>query len=35
MNNTLIAFLLALLPGLIWLVYFIKKDNLPEQKEKY
>jgi RsiW-degrading membrane proteinase PrsW (M82 family) len=34
MNNTLIAFLLALLPGLVWLIYFIKKDNLPEPKRK-
>ena len=34
MNNTLIAFLLALLPGLIWLIYFLRKDNLPEPKRK-
>lgn len=34
MNNTIIAFLLALIPGLVWLIYFIRKDNLPEPKKK-
>lgn len=31
-NNILIYFLLAVLPGLVWLFYFLKKDNLPEPK---
>jgi len=32
MNNTFIAFLLALLPGIVWLIYFLKKDISPEPK---
>ncbi|MFA5228294.1 MAG: PrsW family intramembrane metalloprotease [Candidatus Paceibacterota bacterium] len=34
MNNTLYAFLLALIPGIVWLIYFLRKDNLPEPKRK-
>lgn len=34
MTDTFIAFLLALIPGIIWLIYFIRKDNLPEPKRK-
>lgn len=34
MNNTLIALLLSLLPGIIWLLYFLRKDVLPEPKRK-
>lgn len=34
MNNTLIAFSLALIPGFIWLIYFLRKDVLPEPKIK-
>lgn len=34
MNEILISFLLALIPGIVWLVYFIRKDNLSEPKRK-
>jgi RsiW-degrading membrane proteinase PrsW (M82 family) len=34
MNNILIAFLLALIPGITWLLYFLKKDVLPEPRRK-
>lgn len=33
-NNIFIYFLFALLPGLIWLFYFLKKDVLPEPKRQ-
>jgi RsiW-degrading membrane proteinase PrsW (M82 family) len=32
MVNIFLYFLLAVLPGLIWLFYFLKKDHLPEPK---
>jgi len=31
-NNIIFYFLLAVLPGIIWLFYFLRKDNLPEPK---
>ncbi len=31
-STILIYFLLAIAPGLIWLFYFLRKDNLPEPK---
>ena len=34
MINTIIAFLLALIPGFAWLIYFLRKDVLPEPKRK-
>ncbi|MDD3386387.1 MAG: PrsW family glutamic-type intramembrane protease [Candidatus Pacebacteria bacterium] len=34
MNSTIIAFLLALIPGFAWLIYFLRKDVLPEPKRK-
>jgi RsiW-degrading membrane proteinase PrsW (M82 family) len=33
-NNFLIYTILALLPGLVWLLYFLRKDTLPEPKKQ-
>jgi RsiW-degrading membrane proteinase PrsW (M82 family) len=33
-NNIFIYAILAILPGLIWLLYFLRKDNLPEPKKQ-
>lgn len=33
-NNFLIYTILAILPGLIWLLYFLRKDVLPEPKKQ-
>jgi RsiW-degrading membrane proteinase PrsW (M82 family) len=34
LNTVLLYFLLAILPGLVWLLVFLKRDNLPEPKMK-
>jgi len=34
LNTMFLYFLLAILPGLIWLLFFLKRDNLPEPKLK-
>ncbi len=31
-NEIIFYFLLAILPGIVWLGYFLRKDNLPEPK---
>jgi RsiW-degrading membrane proteinase PrsW (M82 family) len=33
-NNILINLTFALAPGIIWLLFFLKKDNLPEPKKQ-
>jgi len=33
-NNILINLAFAILPGIIWLLYFLRKDNLPEPKKQ-
>lgn len=34
LNNIFLYFLLAILPGFTWLLFFLKKDKLPEPKFK-
>lgn len=34
LNTIFLYFALAVLPGLIWLLFFLKRDNLPEPKMK-
>ena len=34
LNTVFLYFALAVLPGLIWLLFFLKRDNLPEPKMK-
>jgi RsiW-degrading membrane proteinase PrsW (M82 family) len=34
LNTILLYFLLAILPGMVWLLVFLKRDNLPEPKMK-
>ncbi|MFA5208165.1 MAG: PrsW family glutamic-type intramembrane protease [Candidatus Paceibacterota bacterium] len=33
-NNILINLLFAVIPGIIWLLFFLRKDNLPEPKKQ-